>query len=515
MLQSCSPRARPSSSAVTSCKDSSYFVEIVQPDPESHETRRHEWIECYVLTDVDPKSCGALARDLNAALPLRAGRRGGNGNDDDVVLVPPGSDDGSSPPPPTSPGVPPPLPNMDHLKRIRRRAATSDELFARELEATTAPSRAMERGARPGGGMMPTTTDRDEDDVVGGGTSDHRADSAASSMTTTTRESIAANDHPPEKKRARKGRREGKEEDDDSKRRTKTTTTTTTSGINHTIRPWSLDVLVGSVAAVDRAIRSDDVDCIMPSPSPSSSMSSSMLRLLLEGCDARCGTIVRKSLPGRPAETRDELNSWNASVWPTLFFEERTTRYREEASALSHDEYRSMISGMTEAIDDAFEGRRQWEEWRRRGGDDRSSSADARDDRDIVGGHRLVGAVVMNPIDGSIVSRSSSEREMRGTRMNGGRMRSNGIAWPLDASDGGDASTTMTTTTMRGASWSFFPGEKDPLCTPVLLAIQGVSRRERQVALGSGGMKSEEFRAGQVSSRKGKSNRYDRILRFW
>ena len=98
---------------------------------------------------------------------------------------------------------------------------------------------------------------------------------------------------------------------------------------------------------------------------------------------------------------------------------------------------------------------------------------------------------------------------MRGTRVNEGGMRSNVVALPLDASGGGDAfttmTTTMTTTVMQGDSWSFFPGEEDPLCTPVLLAIQGISRRERHVALGCGGMKSEEFRAGQVSSKKRKS----------
>ena len=88
--------------AAANCKSSSYFVEIVQPDPASHKTRQLEWIECYVLTDVDPKSCGTLARDLNAVLPLR----GGSG---DEGVVAPGPDasyhhgerDRGRPPPPS------------------------------------------------------------------------------------------------------------------------------------------------------------------------------------------------------------------------------------------------------------------------------------------------------------------------------------------------------------------------------------------------------------------------------
>jgi hypothetical protein len=45
------------------------FVEIVHPDPPlpTHPDR----IDCFVVSDVDPKSCGMLARDLITVLPLR------------------------------------------------------------------------------------------------------------------------------------------------------------------------------------------------------------------------------------------------------------------------------------------------------------------------------------------------------------------------------------------------------------------------------------------------------------
>jgi len=45
--------------------------------------------------------------------------------------------------------------------------------------------------------------------------------------------------------------------------------------------------------------------------------------------------------------------------------------------------------------------------------------------------------------------------------------------------------------------WSSFPEKANLLCTPVLMAVQGVSRRERLNALGSG-MESDQFKRGQV-----------------
>ena len=72
----------------------------------------------------------------------------------------------------------------------------------------------------------------------------------------------------------------------------------------------------------------------------------------------------------------------------------------------------------------------------------------------------------MNPQTDSIVSRSSEERT-------------------LQAQQDKD-------------HWSIFPDDINPLCTPTILAIQGISRIERQNALGHG-MESKEFQRGQVS----------------
>ena len=63
--------------------------------------------------------------------------------------------------------------------------------------------------------------------------------------------------------------------------------------------------------------------------------------------------FIRRSLPGRPAGMRDELNGWNASVWPDadLFFGGEddailTRRYAgEERRALVTEEANAMRAG--------------------------------------------------------------------------------------------------------------------------------------------------------------------------
>ena len=185
---------------------------------------------------------------------------------------------------------------------------------------------------------------------------DETCDDAASSPTTTTRGAIDGG-HRPARKRARNG-------GGDAGRRRRTAATRD----DVTARPWSLDVLVGSVAAVDRAIRVAEDDVVVARGGKSMSSYTSLGFVLGSHGAARIvgGTknnLVRRSLPGRPAGTRDELEEWNATSWPTLFFEERTTRYREDMSALTYEEARAMAAGMAEAVEDALEGRRQRGGW--------------------------------------------------------------------------------------------------------------------------------------------------------
>ena len=114
-----------------------------------------------------------------------------------------------------------------------------------------------------------------------------------------------------------------------------------------------------------------------------------------------------------------------------------------------------MKTGMQEALADAMMGKEQWREWR--------EQIEATNDGEFTSS--ISGAVVVNPQTGSIVSRASQERKLQGT--------------DSDAK-----------------KWLSFPDYINPLSTAPVLAIQGVSRIERQVAV-SNGMESDEFRGGQ------------------
>ena len=125
--------------------------------------------------------------------------------------------------------------------------------------------------------------------------------------------------------------------------------------------------------------------------------------------------VQRKLVPGRPAESTQELEDFNA-IWPTIFFHKNTEEHKEKELALSETEITQMVRGMELAVAD--------------------------------------GAVIINPESDSVMSRSQNE-------------------WLLQSQ-----------------------ASNNPLCTPVLSAIQGVSRMERKAAMGHG-MGSDDFRNGQ------------------
>lgn len=364
------------------------FVEVVAPVARS--VSSPEWIECYVLKDIDPKMCGTLVRDLNSVLPLRGGT-----NDDSSIIGDVSSSSENK------------FPSMNHLKRIRRRPATIDEIHNRTSISTLA----------------------EEDESM---------ESAMRSDSGVEENSNACDDGHPAKK-ARKMKKNAK------------CKTKRECGDNS--EPYSLDILVGSIVAVDHYLTSRSRSLLSETKTP--------LSLIFERHD-----YVQQSLPGRSARTRDELDMWNATMWPTLFFEEKTEKFKVEQLALTPDEVTMMLNiGMSEAVKDAIIGRRQWTDWSRR----RLQV----EQRDLIIDPILVcGAVVMNPVDGAIISRAADERRLQGI--------------------------SHDETNNEDALISIFPDEVSPLCTSILLAIQGVSRRERHAAQGCG-MESEEFRKGQVS----------------
>ena len=370
------------------------FVEVVAQVAPS--VSAPEWIECYVVKDIDPRMCGTLVRDLNAVLPLR-----GRTNDDSSITLGDVSSTENK------------IPSMNHLKRIRRRPATIDEIHNRTLIATLA----------------------EEDESM---------ESSMKSDSGVEENSNACDDGNPAKK-ARKMKENARCQ-------------TKKESVNNS-EPYSLDVLVGSIVAVDQYLTSRSRSLSSETKTP--------LSLIFERHD-----YVQQSLPGRPARTRNELNLWNATIWPTLFFEEKTDKFKVEQLALTPQEVTMMKIGMSEAIKDATIGRKQWADCSRR----RLQV----EQRELMIDPILVcGAVVMNPVDGAIISRAADERQLQGITYDEG-------GW------------TSVTTNNDDAVMLTFPDEVSPLCTSILLAIQGVSRQERHAALGCG-IESEEFQKGQVS----------------
>lgn len=370
------------------------FVEVVAQAAPS--VSSPEWIDCYVLTDIDPKLCGALVRGLNAVLPLRGGT-----NDVDTSILE--------------------SPSMDHLKRIKRRHATVDEIHNRKPIAMLVKK----------GESMKSTMESDNGVEENSNADDHGQGELSSTQ------------HPAKKARKMK---------DNAKCQTKKES-------DYNSQPYSLDVLVGSAVAVDHYLTSRSRSLSSETKTP--------LSLIFERHD-----YVQQSLPGRPARSRNELNLWNATIWPTLFFKEKTEKFKEEQLALTPDEVTQMKVGMSEAIKDATIGRQQWADCSRR----RLQV----EQRELMIDPILVcGAVVMNPANGAIIFRAADERRLQGIILDGGDWKN-------------------LTTNNDDAVMSTFPDEVSPLCTSVLLAIQGVSRQERHAALGCG-MESKEFQKGQVS----------------
>lgn len=127
--------------------------------------------------------------------------------------------------------------------------------------------------------------------------------------------------------------------------------------------------------------------------------------------------VQRALLPSRPAESKDEQESFN-KIWPTIYFHRKSVEHKQSEFRLTTDDLTSMVIGMEEAIIDGA-------------------------------------AVIMNPAINVVVSRASEEL------------------------------------TFQEISVS-----SNPLASLPILAIQGVSRKEREAALRQG-VASSTFKEGQ------------------
>jgi len=215
-----------------------------------------------------------------------------------------------------------------------------------------------------------------------------------------------------------------------------------TMATQSTLNSVSLRILIGPVEQVDNILMDT-----------SDGSKSAELRQLIRNYNLQ---LVREALPGRPAKSRVELNNWNAQNdgngwWPSLFFEKQTPEFKEKELELDIDEEWGMMrNGMLAAVEDS----RMFQEE----GMLLEKGCDGKTD--------FCGAVVVCPLTRKVVSNAFDE-------------------WEAQASDCQDKEGDMK---MRM--------KENPLSTPVLLAIQGVSRRERAEATGHG-MDSALFMNGQ------------------
>ncbi|KAL7495277.1 hypothetical protein ACHAWT_003721 [Skeletonema menzelii] len=370
-----------------SCSKSNddWFIEIESPEMEEV---LPEWIDCYIIENIDPTICGPLSKDLSSILPLRcpattSGKSSIEINKSSATQ----------------------FPKTDHLKRTRRRAATESEINLR----------ANSNGLRTHQQQQLSSTCSSEDK-----TSCNFGDVESRDIITET-----------QAKGPNSKKRKQKEE------------------CNQNTTPWSLDVLVGSAKQVNDSLNNAATTLNATSPS--------LLAILAKyGLSEQSPNFIHQTLPGRPAKNKEERDEWNKSTWPTLFFEKKTTQFKQEEMSLTLEEIELMKNGMQEALADAMMGNEQWKEWK-------EQIIEPTSDKEIS--LSISGAVVVDPRTGSIVSRASQERKLQG----------------MD----GDAKI-----------WLSFPDYINPLSSAPLLAIQGVSRIERQVAV-SNGMESDEFRGGQ------------------
>jgi tRNA-specific adenosine deaminase 3 len=145
-------------------------------------------------------------------------------------------------------------------------------------------------------------------------------------------------------------------------------------------------------------------------------------------------------LPGRPAQSKKELEEFSKQ-WPTIYFHKKSDQHKQEQLSLTKEEIDEMTRGLSFAIDDA------------------KQAMQLMNDNDN-GKLCTSGAVIMCPVSHTVVATANKER------------------------------------VQQQAPGEPLPDAMNPLCTSVLLAIQGVSRKERAAAVGYG-MDSETFQKGQ------------------
>jgi tRNA(Arg) A34 adenosine deaminase TadA len=194
-----------------------------------------------------------------------------------------------------------------------------------------------------------------------------------------------------------------------------------------------LEILIGSVSHIDSIFEENNEHNLL------------VRAKLIELISRNQLNLQKVMLPGRPAKSQSELDDWKHNWWPSLYFEKQSVEYKQKDKALSiEDEWGFMKSSLIDAIND---GKKYVNEG----------------DLDVWEG---CGAVAVDPNLQKVVSRSYDEWRTK-----------------IEQSDGNNEFVKKILL-------------ENPLNTPIMFCIQGVSRVEREAAMGKG-MDSEAFKKGQ------------------
>mmetsp|Transcript_13348 Transcript_13348/g.19089 ORF Transcript_13348/g.19089 Transcript_13348/m.19089 type:complete len:532 (-) Transcript_13348:381-1976(-) len=255
------------------------------------------------------------------------------------------------------------------------------------------------------------------------------------------------------------------------------------NGISKIKMPKRIEILIGSVAHIDfilshNTITSSTTVTETPHKDNIVAPKENLMRII----STYNLKMTKQYVPGRYAKSRDELNYWKKNMittnsfhphcnhelviqpsgmkckrWPTVFRDEHTESYKSEQLKLTDEEIKCMKVGMEHAIMDA----KRWSEV-------------------IIckNTESPSGVVIMDPKSQVIVSRSFDESLIQ------------------EKSFEAPTEINQVNNLTRHHYKQPYLTNINPLSTTVILAIQGVSRRERNVAMGAG-IDSDSFKNGQ------------------
>lgn len=232
-----------------------------------------------------------------------------------------------------------------------------------------------------------------------------------------------------------------------------------------------LEVLLGAVSEIDKYLFHQQVQ--NDNDSVQTKSKGFKLQQIIQSYNLK---LNKKDLPGRPAKSQAELLEWNQSNWwPTLYFAKQSDEFKESELELDlmKEEYGTMTQGMKAAFSDAKMYKEHGIE---------------------VDDEFMYGAVIICPTTAKIISTSFDEMDAI--------VRENSCS--SSDGDGNDCHDRSEGKYQQAQNGNSMDEEKVrnllfecPLSTPVMFAIQGVSRKERKAAIGLG-MDNDEFKNNQV-----------------